>query len=228
VVRRVAASAVVTAMCLPAPGLARSEPPALTGAIELASEATSKGLGKSDGAPQAAVRLETEAQGLTWGAWIGNIVTSEGADAEAHLYVRLDREIGAARVALTAFHKSFPGTRPGVQDAHSEFQVDLRHSAGPVTLRHRLEYAPDGYSGVRQAWWAETAATIDVAPRLAASAAVGRRKQVGSADYAAWNAGLEYELTDAVALGLRYFETDAHDLGERYGPRLVVSATIGF
>ena len=59
------------------------------------------------------------------------------------------------------------------------------------------------------------------------SAAVGRREQVNSRDYTAWNIGADVRLTDWASLDLRYYDTDVANPSAQYEDALVAVLNIG-
>lgn len=194
-----------------------------------ATEYVSKGTGKSDGDPHLAVGVERALGRLAYsGAWAGNARTSQGSDAEAHLYLGVRPRVGGTRFDFRVFYKNQPGAEPGVQEDFLELRADVSRSSGAAQLRVRTEYSPDGYALTRQAWWFEAEAGVPVTDRLSASAGYGVREQEGGVDYNAWNLGAEFELTDALTLELRWFDTSAHGRGEQYDGRAVGSANFRF
>lgn len=199
-----------------------------SGAVTLASQAISKGAGKSEGDPHAAITVQRGFGQAYAGTWWGNIKTSQGADSEIHLYAGTTREWAGTGFDLRAMYKTHPGTRDGVQEDQVEFRADATRPLGANKLRLRVEFTPDGYAAAEEAWWAEGQISRKLAGKLTASAAVGVREQNGGADYTAWNVGLRYALSKPLGVEVRWYDTDSHRLSDNHDGRLVASATVGF
>lgn len=194
-----------------------------------ATQYVSKGAGKSDERPHGSLRVERllGSKGRM-GVWAGNVTTSQGADAEVHLYAGVKPKLGPVGFDFIAFYKTLPGTRSDVQEDFAEFRADASVPVGPVKLRQRVEFSPDSYGATEAAWWLETDLSAEPAEGWTVSAAVGRREQDGGVDYTAWNAGASFAVTERVEVDLRWYDTDAHERGEQYEGRLVAEAVIGF
>ena len=199
-----------------------------SGNVTAASEYISKGVGKSDGDPHASLTLQRDFGEGYAGAWSGNVKTSQGADSEIHLYVGTGREWAATEFDLRAIYKTLPGTRDGVQEDHFEFRADASRSLGANKLRLRVEFAPDSYAAVEEAWWIEGQVSRKLTDKLTAIAAVGAREQNGSPDYTAWSAGVRYAVSKQLGVEVRWYDTDSHRLSDNHDGRLVASATVGF
>ena len=199
-----------------------------SGAVTVASEYISKGIGKSDGGPHASVALDRGFGANYAGAWVGNVKTSQGADSEVHLYLGTKRDWAGVGWDARAIYKTLPGTRDHVQDDHLEFRVDANRSLGANKLRLRVEFAPDSYAATEEAWWVEGQVSRKLSGKWTAIAGVGLREQNNSADYTAWNAGVRYAATKDIGVEVRWFDTDSHRLSDNHDGRLVASASVGF
>lgn len=199
-----------------------------SGNVTVASQYISKGIGKSAGEPHASLRLEHDLGALYGGAWWGAVHTSQGADSEVHLYLGRKQRLAGVGLDLQAIYKTLPGTRGSVQNGHLELRTDASKALGPNTVRLRVEYSPDSYAAVKQAWWVEGQVSRKLTDRFSAVAAVGAREQEGGVDYTAWSAGLRYAASKTIAVEARWYDTDSHGLGDNYTGRLVASLTRAF
>ena len=109
-----------------------------------------------------------------------------------------------------------------------ELTTDISRSIGPASGNLQIQYAPDAAGATRSFVWVEAGLGWAFSNRLAGSAALGRREQVGAPDYTGWNAGLTWSLTDAVDLDARYFDTSAHSEGEIYRGAFVAEISVAF
>jgi uncharacterized protein (TIGR02001 family) len=199
-----------------------------SGEIGVASENIGKGLGKSGG--------ETSMSGaaaIGHGDFYAELSAStvdiaQGADTEVVATVGYAPTVGAYSFDFSAVHKRLEGAPAGYDNAYMEYQADASRSIGPVGLRMRVNYSPDGSGGTREAWWLEMQGGVAVDDRTRATAAVGERITDGGTDYVAWNAGVKRKLTDKIALDVRWYDTDGHAFGERYEGRLVGALSLSF
>lgn len=224
-IRPVLLTASVLACVLAGPALAAE---GWSGNVTAASQYISKGIGKSGGDPHLSLRLEHDLGPLYGGAWWGNVRTSQGADSEVQIYVGRKQTLAGVGLDLQAIYKTLPGTRGDLQNGHLELRTDASRAFGPNTLRLRVEYSPDSYAAVKQAWWVEGQVSRKLTDRLSALAAVGAREQEGGAGYTAWNAGLRYAASRKVAVEARWYDTDSHRLSDNHTGRLVASLTRSF
>lgn len=194
----------------------------------VATENTGKGLGKSGGDPSVAGFV-----GVAWGALYGEFGGSTvelggGAETELVTTVGWAPEVGAYSFDLSAMHKVLTGTVPGYDNAYMEYQADVSRDVGPVGLRLRVNYTPDGSGATEEAWWIEAQGGVALDSRTRATAAIGERITDTGAEYTAWNIGVKRRLVDHVALDVRWYDTDRHALGERYEDRLVAALSFNF
>ncbi|MGE5502200.1 MAG: TorF family putative porin [Ignavibacteriales bacterium] len=218
--RTVLATASALACALAGPALAAD---GWSGNVTVASQYISKGIGKSAGDPHASLRLEHGLGPLYGGAWWGNVKTTQGADSELHLYLGRKQTLAGVGLDAQAIYKTLPGSRPGVQNGHLELRTDASKSVGPSAFRLRVEYSPDSYAAVKQAWWIEGQVSRKLSDKLSALAAIGAREQHGGADYTAWNAGVRYAATKQIAVEARWYDTDSHHLSPNHTGRFVAS-----
>lgn len=196
--------------------------------IEAASEYISKGTGKSDGNPALQLDAAYDFGPVTTGFWASNATTSQGGNAELHLYLASRQEVGPVELDLRGMVKHSPGTDSGFQDTWFEARMDATVPVAGTDLRLRVEYSPDNYADTDAAWWFEAEASRKLSEQWEISAAYGAREQDGGADYRAWNAGVTWQALERLALDLRWYDTDSHELGENYDGRVFVSATVSF
>ena len=200
----------------------------LSGTAQIATDYMSKGTSKNGGEPALSGSLEASSGVFYAGTWASEAVTSQGGDAELHLYAGARPELAGFKWDLRAMAKTIPGTAPGVQESYAEFRADATRAFGKAKARVRVEYSPDNYGATRQAWWVEGQLSHPIGTRFTASAALGRREQDGGADYTAWNIGGAVKVTDRVALDMRWYDTDSHELGKIYRGKMVAALSLAF
>ena len=118
-----------------------------------------------------------------------------------------------------------------VQSASAADPVTLLRvdgAIGPASARLQVQYSPDSAGSTEAFTWVEGRLGWTFTPRLDGTVALGRREQDNAPDYTAWNAGVTYALTDALALDVRYYDTDAAEFGEQYEDALVAEIAFAF
>jgi uncharacterized protein (TIGR02001 family) len=196
--------------------------------VVLESEYISKGTGKSEGEPALELGVKRELGPAYAGAWAGTVKTSQGGDAEVHLYVGAATDVGPFELDGRITYKTAPGTADGFQDDWIELRGVASTEVAGTELSLKVEFSPDNYALTKEAWWIEGEASREVAPGWTVSAAYGAREQNGGADYRAWNAGVTWEVREGVELDLRWYDTDSHDLGENYDGRVFAALILSF
>lgn len=221
-----ASSALVLAVAAPA---AAQDTSGIDWTVQLGANTdyVSKGVSKSNGDPSVWGRVEGQHGDLFAGGFLTSADT-QGANAEAQLYVGWRPEAFGYEWEFATTYKAFPGSNPGVDDDLVEFRADASRAIGPVSGRLRVEYTPDNAGPAKQAWWVEGRASWKFRPTTSASIGLGRREQELGADYTAWNVGLTQKFGDHLSGDLRWYDTDGHAFGDNYEGRLVAGITATF
>ena len=202
--------------------------PDLNWEVGVATENVAKGLGKSGGDPSISGSVGA-GLGDFYAEFSGSTVDlGGGADSELVTTVGYAPEIGGFEFDFSAMHKVFTGTAAGYDNRFMEYQADVSRDVGPVGVRLRANYTPDGSGPMEDAWWFEAQGSYALGARTRASVAVGERISDTSAEYTAWNVGVKHKLTRQLAADVRWYDTDQHDLGDRYEGRLVGALTYAF
>ncbi len=193
----------------------------------VASEYLSKGVGRSDGEPHAALQVQRAIGERAYaGLWSGTLRSPLGADAETHLYLGWRPQAGAWSFDVRPMLKVLSGAQANTQSEQVELRLDAARPLVGARLRLRLEQTLDGYGASEGSTWMEA----NLSRRLGGSGwtvsgALGRREQEIGRDYTAWSLGLQRRLTDGVSADLRWVDTDQDDAGREYRSRLVLGLT---
>ena len=191
----------------------------------VATENVGKGLGKSDGEPSVSASIAAGHGDFYAGVSGASIDIAQGADTEIVATVGYAPEIGGFEFDFSAMHKTLSGAAAGYDNRYMEYQADVSRDVGPVGVRLRVNYTPDGSGGTDEAWWVEAQGGVAIDNRTKATVALGERITDTGTEYTAWNAGVKRKLTDQFALDVRWYDTDGHTFGERYEGRLVAALT---
>lgn len=222
--------ALVAALAAPVAATAQTASP-IAWSVGAGTDYRSKGTSKTDDAGYAFATADWKSSDGRFyaGAAVATIDMASGATWETDLKfgVRPQR-IAGWDTDFTVFYRAFQDANPGVDADYVEFRAQAQRAFGPVTIRALTWYTPDNAGAVEAAQWSEARATVRVRPGVRASAALGRHDQDNGPDYAAWNAGLAFDVTPKVELDLRWYDTDGHENGSRYEGEAVAALTYRF
>lgn len=197
--------------------------------LAVGSDSRSKGTTKSDGDPFALAELGWALNDFYVVVEGETLDHSTGAGIEAEVNAGWTPEAAGFAFDFNAAHKWYLDALPGTDDAAWEFTADVsRELTERVDARLRFQYSPDSAGSTRSWTWIEARGRIRIHDRVRLSAAVGRREQVNSQDYTAWNAGAEFEINDWASLDLRWYDTDVANPSTTYEEALVAVLNLGF
>ncbi len=218
----------VTALALPAAAQAQDIPGDVSFDFAVGTDNRSKGASKSEGDPFGLAAIEWAVSDFYVQAEGESIDHSTGSQFEAEINAGWRPEAAGFEFDFNAAHKWYLDANPGTDDDAWEFTADVsRDLTDTVDARLRFQYSPDSAGGTRSWTWVEARGRVRVHERVRVSAAVGRREQVNSRDYTAWNIGADVRLTDWASLDLRYYDTDVSNPSAQYEDALVAVLNIG-
>ena len=226
---RLALPLLFAAIVAPAPVLAQDIPGEFSFDFAAGTDNRSKGASKSEGDPFGLAAIEWSVSDFYVAAEGESIDHSTGSQFEAEINAGWRPEAAGFEFDFNAAHKWYLDARPGTDDAAWEFTADVsRDLTDRVDARLRFQYSPDSAGGTRSWTWVEARGRMRVHERVRVSAAVGRREQVNSRDYTAWNIGADFRLTDFASVDLRYYDTDVDNPSATYEDAVVAVLNIGF
>ncbi len=197
----------------------------------VASDYVFRGVSQTEGDPAISAGVDMT-QGLFYaGAWAGNVSFARDADtdAEIDLYAGVRPEFGGFNWDFGVVSYSYANQPDGADYDYVELKAATSRAVGPAILGAAIYYSPDFFGAFEdEATYAEINGAISPADRWTISAALGRQWVSSDFDYATWNLGAAYQLTDNLALDVRYFDTDEHDFGAAYDGRVAASLKATF
>ena len=164
------------------------------------------------------------------GAWASNVSFAGDDDTgvEADVYAGVRPEFGGFNwdFGVVGYLYDDPS---GLDYDYVELKAAASRAIGPATVGAAVFWSPDFFGASEdEATYAEVNAAFAPADRWTVSGAVGRQWLSSDLDYATWNVGLAYALTDTLAVDIRYHDTDEHDFGQVYESRAVASLKATF
>lgn len=229
-----ALSAAAMAAVLASPAAAQSAPAssardAWSFEVGAGTDNRSKGASKSgnDGYAFGSATWES-ADGLFYISPAAETIQAGGSNVEAEVAFGYQPEAFGYQFDFNVAYKNRLDANPGYDEDTIEFGANISRAIGPASARLQVQYSPDSAGATEAFTWVEGRLGWAFTPRLDGTVALGRREQDNSPDYTAWNAGVTYALTDALALDVRYYDTDAAEFGEQYEDGLVAELAYAF
>ena len=187
----------------------------------VASDYVFRGFSKTDEGPQVFAGVDAYSGALYAGAWASNVRLGGEHRLELDLYAGWRPEAAGFTLDLGAIYYAYPGEAAEIDD-FVELSLGASRSIGPATAGAVLYWAPDYFGQGGAGLYAEANGAVELGPRTSLSAALGRQSIENGDDYAAWNLGLAYVLSDRLTLDGRYWDTAGETLSERFDRRLVL------
>ncbi len=212
-------------------GAAMAEELKLSYNVGVASDYVFRGVSQTQEDPQIFGGIDAT-YGIGYaGVWASNV--DFGADdptAEIDLYAGVKPVVGGTNLDLGVIYYGYvddKGLTPGSY-SYVELKAAASRSIGPATAGLAVYYSPEFPGKTGNAVYYEVNGSIPVAGKLSLSGALGHQEIDSAGDYATWNIGATYAITDNLAADLRYSDTDEHGYGKIYGDRFTVSLKAAF
>lgn len=197
--------------------------------VAVTSDYVFRGVSQTGEAPaiQAGVDLT---HGLAYaGAWGTNVDFGDDTDAELDLYAGVRPRFGGFDWDFGVVGYFYTGQPDGADYDYIELKAAASRAIGPATVGAAVFWSPDFFGASEdEATYAEVNAAYAPADRWTISGAVGRQWVSSDFDYATWNLGAGYQLTERLALDVRYHDTDQSGFGDGYGSRAVATLKAAF
>ena len=183
-----------------------------------------RGLSQTDGRAALQGGVDADLGGFYAGAWASNVDFGDGTDAEVDLYGGYRTQAAGYDLDFGVAGYGYVGAPDGADYNYVEFMAQASRPVGAAVLGAAAYYSFD-YSGAdKEAAYVELNAAYALADKWTLSAAVGHQWLDVSGDYATWNLGTAYALSDALALDVRYHDVDSPENDDR----LTVGLTASF
>ena len=142
------------------------------------------------------------------GAWASNVDFGDDTDVEVDLYGGYRTEVSGFAVDVGVVGYLYTSQPAGADYDYVELKAAASRAIGPLSLGAALYWSPDFFGADEEATYVEANAAFSPAAQWTVSGAIGHQSLDVNADYATWNAGVAYALTDNVVVDLRYHDTD--------------------
>ena len=142
------------------------------------------------------------------GAWASNVDFGDDTDAEVDIYGGYRTEVSGFAVDVGVVGYLYVSQPAGADYDYAEFKAAASRAFGPVTLGAAVYWSPDFFGADEEATYIEANAAFSPAVKWTVSGAVGHQALDVNADYATWNAGVAYAVSDNVVVDVRYHDTN--------------------
>lgn len=169
---------------------------------------------------------------LTWGSfyagtWVSNIDFGDSTDAEIDFYGGVRGEAGGFAFDFGAVGYAYTNVPDGADYSYVEFKAAASRAIGPATVGAAIYVSPDFFGVDDEATYVELNASFAPAEKWTVSGAVGQQWLDVSDDYATWNVGASYAITENLIADVRYHDTDVDNV-DVYDGRVVGSLKVVF
>lgn len=164
------------------------------------------------------------------GVWASNVdFGTDDPTAEIDVYAGVRPTIGDTSLDLGVLYYGYVKDK-GAPGSVSYFELKAAASRplGPATVGLAVYYSPEFTGDTGKALYYEVNGAVPVMDKLTLSAALGHQEIDNGSEYATWNIGATYAVTDKLGVDLRYHDTDEHGYGKIYGSRVAISLKAAF
>lgn len=194
--------------------------------VGVTSDYIFRGFSQSDEGPALQGGVDFTSGAFYGGAWASTVDFGDDTDAEVDLYGGFRTEASGYALDFGVIGYFYVNEPSGADYNYVEFNAAASRAIDALTVGAAVYWSPDFYGVDEQAVYLEANAAYELSPTVTLSGAVGRQWLDVNADYATWNAGAVFALTDAVALDLRYHGSE--DDGPLAGDRFVAGIKLSF
>jgi uncharacterized protein (TIGR02001 family) len=161
------------------------------------------------------------------GAWASNVDFGDDTDAEFDIYGGYRTEASGFALDFGVIGYLYAGAPDEADYNYAEVKAAASRAVGPATIGAAVYYSPDFFGADEAATYAEINGAFSPADKWTVSGAVGQQWLDVTDDYATWNVGVAYALTDNLAVDVRYHDTDVKGVEGAYD-RFVAGIKVTF
>ena len=202
------ACAAAVAVLLTAGAASAQDSPEVAWNLGVTSDYVFRGYSQTSEDPAIFGGVDVTAGSFYAGAWASNVDFGDDTDAEVDIYGGYRTEVSGFAVDVGVVGYLYVSQPAGADYDYAEFKAAASRAFGPVTLGAAVYWSPDFFGADEEATYVEANAAFSPAAKWTVSGAVGHQALDVNADYATWNAGVAYAVTDNVAIDVRYHDTD--------------------
>lgn len=165
------------------------------------------------------------------GVWASNVdFGTDDPSVEIDLYAGVKPTVGDTALDFGIVYYGYvddKGATPG-QYSYVELKAAASRPLGPATVGLSMFYSPEFPFESGKAFYYEVNGALPLMDKLTLSGALGQQEIEFAGDYATWNVGLSYAISDNLTADVRYSDTGVHSFGDIYGERVAVRLKAAF
>lgn len=189
-------------------GAASAQEATITANIAVTSDYVFRGYSQTDEEPAIQGGVDVTIGAFYVGAWGSNVDFGDDTDAEVDIYGGFRGEAGGFTFDVGAVGYGYVGAPDGVDYDYLELKAATSRAVGPVTFGGVVYWSPDFFGLDDEATYLEANAAFAPADKWTVTGAVGHQWLDVNDDYATWNIGVGYAVTEHVAIDVRYHDAD--------------------
>ncbi len=176
--------------------------------LAVSSDYVFRGFSQTSEDPAVSGGIDLTSGGFYAGAWASNVDFADSTDAEVDLYGGYRTEAGGLALDFGVVSYLYVHEPRNAEYDYVELKAAASRAFGPVTGGVAVFYSPDFFGADDEAVYAEANVAFTPADRWTVTAAVGKQFLDVNDDYATWNAGVAYAITDNLIADVRYHDAD--------------------
>jgi len=142
------------------------------------------------------------------GAWASNVDFGDDTNVEVDIYGGYRGEAAGFAFDVGVVGYGYVNAPDGADYDYLELKAAAYRAIGPATFGTAVYWSPDFFGLDEEATYVEANAAFAPAAKLTLSVAIGHQSLDVNDDYATWNVGIGYAVTEYVAIDVRYHDTD--------------------
>ncbi|WP_396594460.1 TorF family putative porin [Brevundimonas sp. R86498] len=174
----------------------------------VASDYVFRGFSQTDEDPAFQAGVDLTAGSFYSGAWISNVDFGDDTTGEFDVYGGYRTEAGGFALDFGVVGYLYFDEPSGADYGYVEYKAAISRAIGPVTAGAVVFYSPDFFGADEEAVYTEANLAFAPADKWTVSGAIGFQTLDVNDDYATWNAGVSYSLSDVYVLDVRYHDAD--------------------
>lgn len=202
------ACAALAAALLTAGAASAQSAPEVAWNVGMVSDYVFRGYSQTDEEPAIQGGVDATIGAFYVGAWASNVDFGDDADAEVDIYGGFRGETGGFAFDVGAVGYGYVNAPDGADYDYLELKAAASRAIGPATFGGAVYWSPDFFGLDGEATYAEANVAFAPADKWTVSGAIGHQWLDVNEDYATWNIGVGYAVTEHVAVDARYHDAD--------------------
>lgn len=202
------ACAAAAAVLMTAGAAGAQSAPEVAWNVGVVSDYVFRGYSQTDEEPALQGGVDATIGAFYVGAWASNVDFGDDTDAEVDIYGGFRGEAAGFAFDVGAVGYGYVNAPDGADYDYLELKAAASRAVGPVTFGGVVYWSPDFFGLDEEATYLEGSLAFAPADKWTASAAIGHQWLDVNDDYATWNIGVGYAVTEHVAIDVRYHDAD--------------------